>query len=309
MTTATAALDLTTATPVEIDTELARLYDEHASIAARLDVAIDALHTYTGSTYTRGRFGRMYDRDTDQALAAADSGEGVKSHYRRRATEYAAKVRSLRVEIAANLDAQAPLHAEYRRRPWTRAFVVITSGKGHVHKSMECHTCYATTQFAWMPAFSGKDEAEIIEAAGSDACTICYPNAPVTTRERARSLWTKDEIARAEARIEREQAAAKRAAAKAAKAIGPLSVFKYRMEERVIYYGPDRGMTKPAHDVMEKIETVHAAKSWLTDSQEEWRVAKRPEDVRLVAEALAAKNGTTPQAEIEAARKRAAKRR
>lgn len=307
--TTTTTPDLTAATPVEIDTELARLYGEHESIAVRLTNAIDALHTYTGSTYTRGRFGRMYDRDTDEALAAADSGEGVETYNRRQATEYAAKVRALRAEIAANTDAQAPLHAEYRRRPWTRAFVVITSGKGHVHSSMACRTCFDTTQFAWMPEFSGKAEAEIIEAAGSDACTICYPNAPVTTRERARSLWTKDEIAREQARIEREEAAVKRAAAKAAKAIGPLRVFNYRADERVIGHGPRKGEVVPARDVFEKIETVHAAKSWLTDAHEEWRVSKRPEDIQTVAEALAAKNGTTPEAEIEAARKRAAKRK
>ncbi|HTW07063.1 MAG TPA: hypothetical protein VME46_06125, partial [Acidimicrobiales bacterium] len=71
--------------------------------------------------------------------------------------------------IAAELQ---PYEHEYRRRPWTRAFVVPG---GHVHRSMDCSTCHPTTRFAWLPDYSGADEAKIVEDACERACTVCYP--------------------------------------------------------------------------------------------------------------------------------------
>lgn len=59
---------------------------------------------------------------------------------------------------------------------WTRFFAVIG---GHLHKTRACSSCFPTTQFAWMPEFSGEDEAGVVNMAGEFACTVCFPDAPV----------------------------------------------------------------------------------------------------------------------------------
>lgn len=88
---------------------------------------------------------------------------------------------------------------------WTRTFIVPG---GHVHSSMNCHTCFPTTAFYWVTDYSGVDEAEIVENAGDRACTICFPTAPV---DRPTTMYTPaekaakaDAAARADAKIARE---------------------------------------------------------------------------------------------------------
>ena len=78
-------------------------------------------------------------------------------------------------EIQEKIDSLEKVYSEHK---WNRAFI-CTNGNGHVHKTMLCSTCYVTTRFAWMTDYSASTEQEIVEAAGSDACTICYPTAPV----------------------------------------------------------------------------------------------------------------------------------
>jgi hypothetical protein len=102
----------------------------------------------------------------------------------------------------------APLEAEYTRRGgWTRFFMVMNNG-GHLHSSTNCSTCRWTTQFAWMPEFSGQDEAGVVDMAGEDACTVCFPSAPVEQRSMLPF--------RVQERAAKEAAAAERAAKKEA---------------------------------------------------------------------------------------------
>ena len=197
-----------------------------------------------------------------------------------RGEELKAQAEALLPEIAAVDAEMAPLEEQYTG--WSRAFVVPD---GHVHSSMNCSTCYPTTEFGWVTRLSGFSEDEIIEAAGSRACTVCYPNAPVDAP--AGSIFHASEIAAQEARAERVAKKAAVDAKKRANAVGPY-----------LTCGRDR------------IETVYAAKMFLTDGAE-WRwdhPSYTPEDRDAVAELLAAKQGTTPEQEIEAAAKRAANR-
>ena len=81
-----------------------------------------------------------------------------------------------------------PLNGEFQESGgWNRAFLV-TNKNGHVHRSMECSTTRATTEFEWLPAYSGVDENEIVDAAGEKACTECYPSAPVSSLSRPFSM-------------------------------------------------------------------------------------------------------------------------
>lgn len=134
--------------------------------------------------------------------------------------DYRNQLRGSQAEIDAQWDAlkalqaeAAPFEAIYRANPWTRVFLV---GGGHAHSSLSCHTCYPTTQFSWLPEWSGKDEAAIIDAAGDRACTVCYPNAPV---DKPTQLYTPAERKDAAQRAAEAQRRAAKAAEKAAKAI------------------------------------------------------------------------------------------
>ncbi|MCE7011709.1 hypothetical protein LWC34_54190 [Kibdelosporangium philippinense] len=174
--------DPTTATPSEIDEELARLDIEHAN-------AQDALDRLTA------RVKRLVN-------------DGMTEY----ATELRPRIEQARQTIAECEAAARPLESEFERRGgWTRAWLVDNSG-GHVHRSTACRTCFPSTRFAWLTQLSGHDEAEIVEQAGRAACTECYPSAPVDVRNRPSRIKTPEQLAR-------EAEKAERAKAKAAKAI------------------------------------------------------------------------------------------
>jgi hypothetical protein len=90
---------------------------------------------------------------------------------------------------------------------WTRAFLVLNSN-GHVHKSMECNTCFPTTRYLWVTDLSDENEDKIIELAGEMACTVCYPNAPSEYLSKKCQIEDPNVVeareARAEAKAKRE---------------------------------------------------------------------------------------------------------
>lgn len=247
-------MNLSTATPAEIDAALAILDDRRHKATIKAIQNREAARRYTGEN----------------------------------ATYYAGKADEAKAQAAAAAAEIAPLDAEFvSRGGWTRAFIVVD---GHVHSSMRCTTCnngMYPTSFGWLTEFSGKTEAEVITAAGSRACTVCYPNAPVDAP--AGRLFHKDEEAAQAARAERAAKAAKAAEKKAANAIPT-----YRTTARW----------------SKKIETVYAAKAFMTDgAQWGWdHPSFLPADRDAVAALLAEKFGTTAEAQIEAAAKRAANR-
>lgn len=186
-------MDLTTATPVEIDTVLAEIMKKAATLQASYDYEIAAA------------------REIEKGVAKFEAGD---MRYSGWSLDEAAEHRAAADKIATQiliLDEEArPLNEEFERRGgWTRAFLA-TSTNGHIHSSRSCSTCRFTTTFYWFTDLSGHDEAEIVTKAGSDACTVCYPSAPVNDLKRPRSIFSDDEKAAQQARDER-------AAAKAAK--------------------------------------------------------------------------------------------
>jgi hypothetical protein len=108
-------------------------------------------------------------------------------------------------------------NAIYDQDPWTRAFLVINSN-GHVHSSMDCKTCFDTTRYNWLVQYSNDDENTIVEDAGQDACTICYPSAPAEVLNRPSRIVTADKIAKAQAKAERDEKKAQRIAKEKANA-------------------------------------------------------------------------------------------
>jgi len=279
--------------PVEVDTELARIYNAENRIAATIanlegrirQAAGDTNHRRNSYSYNRMETLVTVSITDALALGPVDGTPAYEVSNFERATAELYTAYGEREALAAEA---APFHAEFRAAPWSRFFIVPD---GHIHSSMGCYSCnngQSPTQFGWLPQLSGLTEADAVEAHGATLCTLCFPEAPVE--------WTGGEAkAKIEAREIREAAKAERAAKKLAKALLPDG-----SEVRVGTY--------------ERFSTLTAAKSWLTDAAM-WNADGRvhpsfqPFDVDRVAGLVAAKLGTTVEVELAAAAKRAAKRR
>jgi len=260
---------LTEQTPVEIDTALAEIYGRYYAALDRLD------RTQKDAEYTAKRVARQanpskYDQD---ALAASQ-----------------ARVEAAQEAASAIYAETIPYQAEYNSRPWTRAWKVTNTG-GHVHSSMYCQTCFPTTQFAWLPEVSGMPEAEIVELAASAACTVCYPTAPV---DRPTRLFTQSERA---TQAERE-----------AKTAAKIERERKRLEKAILPDGSELvvslGFLYP-----ERIKTLVTARKELADAFAWSHKDIESEGYQTLIAAIASKEGKTPEAVVEEAKARAAKRR
>jgi len=141
-------------------------------------------------------------------LSAQDSLKFYQKHYPHRArieeiNKYEQKIVVIREKLFQVGNEILELNEIYDQDPWTRAFLVINSN-GHVHKTTDCSTCFDTTRFLWLVQYSNDDENTIVEDAGQDACTVCYPSAPAEVLNRPSRIVTADKIAKAAAKAERE---------------------------------------------------------------------------------------------------------
>jgi len=175
--------------------------------AVKIDTELSELHYK--------RFNLLFDLES-----AIDTKEFYEKHYPTRIEEIAkqeSKIESARKKIFEVGSQILDLNEIYDRDPWTRAFLVLASN-GHVHKSQDCSTCFDTTRFQWLVQYSNDDENTIVEDAGQDACTVCYPSAPAETLNRPSRIVTADKIAKAQAKAEREAKKAERIAKEKANA-------------------------------------------------------------------------------------------
>jgi hypothetical protein len=285
-------MDLTTATPAEIDTALLGAYGKIADLTSqqhRLTATVSRIDAAEPGSY--------------QSMLPAYSPENR--------AKLVAEIDALQKRIWEILDAEVyPREAQYNDRRWTRYYLVDNSN-GHVHKDEHCDTCFPTTRYAWLVEQSGMSAEDLVVLAGEKACTVCFPWAPVDILKQKTKLEAPERKA---ARLEREAKKAEREAKKAAKAIAnpdgsPLEVFDWRVPER--QRQTRNGLvTEPAHDRFQTIATLAAARSWLADQYEAWRGNNGTHrNVNNVAEAIAHKEGKTAEVVIEEAKKRAARRK
>jgi len=173
---------------------------------------------------------------TSKILDAEDSIEFYVKHYPSRVGEIQKRIAELKEQYAKIQTEIKKLDAIYDQDPWTRAFLVINSN-GHVHGSMDCNTCFATTRYNWLVQYSNDDENTIVEDAGQDACTICYPSAPAEVLNRPSRIVTADKIAKAQAKAERDakrEAKIAKEKANAPTASGEFLYFKDKRYTQVI---------------------------------------------------------------------------
>jgi hypothetical protein len=270
-------MDTTTATPLQIDTQLAELFAEMARADSARDAALTLAHRAAGDKQVRGYGRRAAWGMTDEAaIAAIAELDTDLAGIARRDLERA-------VARMAAAEAQAePLHAEYARRPWSRFFSVPG---GHIHKDnrLSCNRRPDTDQ-RWNPALSGKSEAEAVEALGPNMCTVCFPSAPVE--------WTAGTP-----RKSREQVAAERAEAEKAA----------RVNDPKLIAAPDGRPLRVDGNVLRTVRSAEIAAVdalwWaaygrhLGEPNEPFARSHEANAAQIVA-ALAAKAGTTEAAEL-----------
>jgi hypothetical protein len=248
-------------TPVEVDTLLAPLYLDQYTLTYKIANTKASIAKYAQHLGRRP----LFDDYADRLQVELDTTE---------------------VKLAIVNAKIAPLDVEYSLRSWTRAFIVPG---GHVHRSMYCSTCYPSTQFCWMPSYSGADEAKIVLDAGDRACTVCYPSAPV---DRPTVMYTPDERKDMEVQAARRAELEVKRAAKAAKAITAAdgSVLKIKLGQF-----PDT------------LTTEHAAR--LKAAEMNWHLvrgnvygggtlAEAQVALDTIVDAIAAKHGWTTQATL-----------
>lgn len=188
--------DLTTQTPVQIDTKLADLDGKKFSHFIAASQIIDKLKLLKKrDAALRERLGDRYETTANYADV-----------YERNVAFYNQKY----VEETAKADAYTAQMKKYeqefsRRGGWARAFFVA-NGNGHVHKEMSCSTCYPTTRFLWLTQYSGRTEEEIVNDAGERACTACYPTEPVDVLRRASRIENPERVRAAAEREAKRQA-------------------------------------------------------------------------------------------------------
>jgi len=255
---------------VKIDTELSSWYDKRWVLVSNLESAEDTKKFYEKHYPTRVE-------EIEKAMK---------------------KIAGIELEIA-NVNIEIGKLAKiYYQDPWTRAFLVINSN-GHVHSSMDCNTCFPTTRYQWLIQYSNDDENTIVEDAGQDACTICYPSAPAEVLNRPSRIVTADKIAKAQAKAEREAKKAEKIAKEKANAptkSGEFLYFKDGKYTEVIK--TERSAVSKWFQLQWKVEVVtqyfdgtpHSPESIL---EQEQKIAEAKEKSDIICGSLAEKNGVS----------------
>jgi len=175
-------------TPVEIDTEIARLMMEQARPART--IALQNEYRDSDSSYRR----HFFDQD---ALDAAEA-----EHDR------------LQVEIDALTE---------RYTGWPR-YYHVTNNNGHIHTSTSCSSCFHDTQFAWRADLSGLTPEEVVEREAHNACTVCMPIAPVEQKAARQRYNAAQREAKAAERQAKKDAKAAKARERAVKLVDKVQV-------------------------------------------------------------------------------------
>lgn len=161
----------------------------------------------------------------------------LKLSYVARSPERKAELESIvtqaRAAIAILDETAEPLEAIFRAAPWSRFFLV---DGGHLHRSRACSSLRWNTRIGWLPEYSGKSEAEIVELAGEACCTICYPSAPVNRPSMLPVHIAERTAAAAEAA---EKASKRKATAAAAITVGKTTYKTQRAAENEIGWKVD----------------------------------------------------------------------
>jgi hypothetical protein len=282
---------------VKTDTELADLYWKAFKAKTEIADYAQVIHRISGSEYKKGyRYERIYIRPIEEAIESGAEKEWEQNSFELNVARYnTVKAQFEKYSIVIN-----ELEKIYQKYFWNRAFYVPA---GHVHKSRSCSTCYDSTAFTWLPIYSGGSEEDIVNDAGEEACTVCYPSAPAEVLNRPSVIVTADKVAKAEAKAERDIAKAQREAKRIASSpTRDGEILVVSTGERKTRYDKESGsFIKLDSFQLEALNTERTAKIWYVDqlsnlgNKSEERVEIIRESCEKIVSALADKHGVEPE--------------
>ena len=163
--------------PVAHDTELDRLFGELDKARQTARYARESLLRHADAKfYYRGRR-RVTDMTTDEAFEiVAAKAQEAQTYRGEEAAEAIEKHENAQLAIGSLVN-QVEEHEEHYTG-WSR-FFLVTSSQGHIHRSMNCRTCYPSTTYGFLPHLSGKTEAEAVAQCGPNLCSDCFKSAPI----------------------------------------------------------------------------------------------------------------------------------
>jgi len=213
--------------PAEVDVPLSENYFQQSRVFSTIngiENSIENLNEMIDSEIAKDK--RTFDRLTaegadEERLALFNRTDGgyYAKGYRERIEKFEKMLPDLHDELEELQDAALVYQNEFNARGgWSRFYQVMNSN-GHVHRSTGCSTCFPTTQFHWHAERSGLSDDEIVDLAGSDACTVCFSDAPVEKFNQPGQLETPDMTTKREEREAREKKRAAKAASDLAKSI------------------------------------------------------------------------------------------
>lgn len=290
---------------VEVDTRLADAYRQAFVVGADIQHEEDNIRRIAGQTYdwriTKEWSGTFEDAVTFSDFASEWQAKGHANAIAKRDELIAKRVELQKTITACNADWRA-------NGCWSRFYLVCNSN-GHIHSSVNCSTCYDTTQYVWLTNLSGLDEVDAVQAEGEVLCTICYPSAPVA--------WTNGISRRdKEAKAQREAEKAERQRKKAEKSLslnGDVVSISVSTDEQV----------KRSHGRWKEFKTLRSAELWLVEAYTYQVAQALPEDkqwwfyapdaysianVEYIIDLYAQKTGTTTDEVIVNALKKAGKK-
>ena len=256
---------------LEIDTELSNLYNDEWRILDKIAYYKQTLDFYIKNP----RF-------------ASDNVE----HYEK-------EIEILKQKLVPINRRQKELDAIYDQDPWTRAYLVVSSD-GHVHSTRDCSTCFPQTRYAWLVQYSNDDEKTIVEDAGQDACTICYPSAPAEVLNRPSRIVTADKIAKAQAKTEREAKKAEKIAKEKANAPTKSGEFLYFKDGKYTHV-----IRTERSAVTEWLNNQY----WILNSNNPESQESNKERNQIICQNLAEKNGVSFDQQLKILENKLKKRR
>lgn len=174
-------------TPVDIDRELSRLWEARAVAEAKrtlqgVPAAAGAVANHNGVWTIDGKYvggSAMVElaRAVVKDMGRYEQVPGMNWS----AAQIQAEIDrwdAATSELAAIFIQEQPYTAEFERRGGWRRYFLVTNPGGHVHRGMQCSTCYATTAYRWLIDLADCDETAMVEQYGETACTVCFPDAP-----------------------------------------------------------------------------------------------------------------------------------
>lgn len=132
-----------TASPAEIDTEIARLQGQISNYSAMIARNNRAIQT-----------GELPAAKRATLVEVIDEASG-------------------KCSVLNNL--VYALQSEYSRRGGWARYYVVDNNNGHLHTHTRCQNTYETTEWVWMPTMSGMTHAEAVAEGGKLSCLSCFP--------------------------------------------------------------------------------------------------------------------------------------